>query len=433
MLNAPRMARSALLCGIVFGCLPGASLIGAQGTDGQRRIPESYTVSAGISSDGRKAATVLGAGFGDALGTSGRIRIWDLSDLKQIASTEVLAPEAPNKPGTFMSGYGLPGPAAGAPKDVTTRVPYAQFIQFLPKGDELVYSDSYGYLHLIELGTMREKRAIKPDLHPDRELYGPVQMEISPRGDRIALASSGLDPILGLGTVPATFQGGELQVYDLNTGTLLWRARFANIGIGGIAWSPDASSLAMTLVSSAGASKTDNLVVLDANSGRILSKFKTGDAAAPVCYGPGNEIFTATVHYTFRNTRNEPVKVWDARTGQLTRKIEYAGRDIHDLLRISQDGRVLIGYVGREGSQLDVLDMTRHPTVLDERFAVWDARNGRLMATSPDLKPEAPSQSSGLWSHVQLQLSSDGSRALFFWRASPVQPTVFNIPEQSGL
>ena len=64
------------------------------------------------------------------------------------------------------------------------------------------------------------------------------------------------------------------------------------------------------------------------------------------------------------------MKVWNAQTAELKRKIGYPGRDVHDLLGLSQDGRVIVGYIGKEGAKWH-WDFESEPDLLDEKFAVW--------------------------------------------------------------
>jgi hypothetical protein len=207
-----------------------------------------------------------------------------------------------------------------------------------------------------------------------------------------------------------------------------------------MAWSPDGLKLALTLPSTRGDKwfskscpqrNSDNLLVLDSGSGRVLVSINTGDVPGPVCFGPHEEVFTASFHFYNRGSNGEKVKVWNARAGALERTIGLPGRDVYDVLALSRDGRTLAGYVGKVKLVFwRAMVMEDMLETVDERFAIWDAATGRLLALSQDLI-----SLSGTWrgqaSRLHLHLTADGRSVLANWDATPSQLLLFDLSDMS--
>ena len=286
-----------------------------------------------------------------------------------------------------------------APWGVGPRV-VEPFLRYRPDGRLLLSYDGAGLAHIFQ----------------------PVDMEWSPDSSRVAVIfSSGI------------FHGGVVRVYDVATGKLQWERSFDFVEAGGEAWSPDGRRLALTLLT--GQPNTAypprdlaNLLVLDSESGQTLLAIRTGDLAGPVCFAPDNAVLTAPVHFLPQGHdrwNHEVVKVWDATTGKLIRRIASPGRDIHDRLELSRDGKVLLGYVGREhsGFVLRYLEFTYE--VLDRKFQLFDYKTGDVIATSPDLTKgcqagyDAPS----------FRMGPHGDRVLVYWPSSGCPPSVFEVSQ----
>jgi hypothetical protein len=251
----------------------------------------------------------------------------------------------------------------------------------------------------------------------------------------------------------------------LATGRELWKLPFENARIGGLGWSPDGSSLVLTLQTGPGEDPVaqafcperkveHNVLILDSASGRVLSALNTGDVAGPVCLGPRHEVFTAPFHFFYQKTSAEKAKVWNAQTGAVERTIACPGRDVHDVLALSRDAGVLVGYVGKEKFGYSWRTMEDLPENVDERFAMWDARSGDLLRISPSFAPltHAAGTQSGskldlgrlppalrkLSDRImggqaapgkpQLQVAADGSKVLVSWPWHGA-PLLFDIPK----
>jgi len=410
-------------------------------------------LAAALAPDGRRVAVLailppasLGAGpYPLAL------QLWDADELKLLATREISIP---------------PRKSSSADRDIA---PLGCFVRYAQNGTYLVVSEggarersdsensfvseSDARVHILAAADLREIRSIDLELSPDPTVYEPVDIQVS--GDRIAVALSPIDLMmsLGAGATCKAFQGSEARVYDLGSGRMLWKAPFETARIGGMGWASDGSRLALTLQSAQEADTStqgafcpeprigNNLLILDAASGGALRGISTGDIAGPVAVGSLNEVFTAPFHFFYGNTSGEKVKVWSLQTGALERTIAYPGRDVHDFLALSRDGSVLVGYIGKEKSGYSWHAMADQAQNVDERFAIWDARAGKLLHTSPNLVPlthpgkHATPKEEGNWlpppfrqlsdlvMHMQgnpekpqLQLAADGSRVLVYWR-----------------
>jgi WD40 repeat protein len=305
------------------------------------------------------------------------------------------------------------------------------FLRFSPDGRSLLFYDGASGMHVYRLdrGQPTEARVIDLGLSGERPYFQPVDVEWAPDGRRVGV-------ILSF----KVFHQGVVRVYDVTTGALLWERSADLVEMGGEAWSPDGRELAVTLLSGNPASAypprdIPNLLILDGNSGRRLMGIRTGDFAGPVCFGPGNTVLTAPLHFEPRGrdpSHPDVVSVRDLATGRLLRKIASPGRDIHDGLQISQDGNVLLGYVGKEKSGFSLKALEYIDQVLDRRFQLFDFATGRVITTSPNLTSDGfCRQSTEVWrldSTIPcLRLAPDGRRVLVYWPMRACTPSVFEV------
>jgi hypothetical protein len=295
----------------------------------------------------------------------------------------------------------------------------------------MVY-DVVGRVHIFALESTppREVRTIDLGLSEERPSLQPVDMEWSPHGGRIAVIFSF-----------KIFHEGIVRVYEVATGRLKWERHCDFVEVGGESWSPDGRMLAVTLVSGDPHNPayprwaSTNLVILDGESGAVLLQIDTGDLAGPVCMGPENTVVTAPVHLQPRGQdrwHHEVAKVWDARTGSLVRRIVSPGRDIHDRLELSADGRVLLGYVAKEKSGFVWHYLEDANRAMDRVFQLFDYKTGRVIATSPNLAREGfCGQSAEVWQLdprvPAFRLGPDGRRVLVYWPYSGCAPSVFEV------
>jgi WD40 repeat protein len=476
MLNTSRSLVGGLLLVVVSAGLAGLAHPKARGSLKPRAIP-AYTgldtgvpLAAALSPDGRRVAVLaivppasLGAGPYPLT-----LQIWDADQLTLLKGREIAVPRQPqidsSTPEREIAPLGCVVRYAG---NGASLVVAEGSVRAGPEDGISSLSASQARLHILAADDLRELQSFDLDLASDPRTLGIMDMQVSPSGDRIAVALSPIDFSIGFGNGAScqAFQGSEARVYDLGTGRELWKAPFENARIGGLGWAPDGSSLAVTLQTGPGEDpvaqafcperKVDhNLLILDSASGRVLSGLSTGDVAGPICLGPRHEVFTAPYHFFYTKIADEKAKVWNSQTGAVERTIACPGRDVHDVLALSRDASLLVGYVGKERFDFSWRTMQDLPENLDERFAVWDARSGNLLHVSPSFVPltrpagKRPAQKPDLgWlppalrklsdrimrvqsapGKPQVQVAADGSKVLVSWpwRGSPL---LFDLPK----
>jgi len=476
MLKTLRFLSIALLLVAVPMGVEGLAKSKARGSLKPRAIPAYSGLESGVplavalSPDGRRVAVLaivppasLGAGPYPLT-----LQVWDADQLTLLRSREIAVPRQPQSDSSSPDRELAPLECVvryagnGASLVVTEGS-----VRAGPEGGISSYSASQARLHVLAADDLRELRSVDLELASDPRTLGVSDLEVSPGGDRIAVALSPIDFSIGFGNGAScqAFQGSEARVYDLGTGGELWKAPFENGRIGGLGWAPDGSSLALTLQTGPGPDpvaqafcperKVDhNVLILDSASGHVLSGLNIGDVAGPICLGPRHEVFTAPYHFFYQKSGGEKVKIWNTQTGVLSRTIACPGRDVHDVLALSRDSSLLVGYVGKERFGYSWRTMQDLPENVDERFALWDARSGDLLRISPSFAPLThpagthPAEKQDLgWlppslrklaeritrvqaapGKPQVQVAADGSKVLVSWpwRGSPL---LFDTPK----
>ena len=409
MLKTVRSVSVGLLLVVLPTCAAGLAKTKPRGSLKARAIPAysgletGVPLAAALSPDGRRVAVLAivppaSQGPGPYPLT---VQIWDADQLTLLTSREVAAPRQPQGDRTSPDREFAPlGCLVRYGGDGASLVVAEGSVQVGPEDGTSSLFRSQARLHVLAADDLRELRSVDLELARDPGTPGVGDLEVSPGGDRIAVTLSPIDFAIGFGNgAPCqAFQGSEARVYDLGTGRELWKAPFGNSRIGGLGWAPDGSSLALTLETGPGEDpvaqafcperKVDhNLLILDSAFGRVLYGLNTGDVAGPVCLGPRHEVFTAPFHFFYTNASGEKAKVWNAQTGAVERTIACAGRDVHDVLALSRDASLLVGYVGKEKFGYSWRTMQDLPENVDEKFAVWDARSGELLRISPGFFP----------------------------------------------
>ena len=433
-------------------------------------LDSGVPLAVALSPDGRRVAVLaivppasLGAGPYPLT-----LQIWDAEQLTLLRSREIAVPRQSQRDTSSPD-------REVAPLECVVRyagngaslVVGEGSVRAEPEGGTSSFSASQARLHVLAADDLRELRSVDLELASDPRTLGISDLEVSPDGDRIAVALSPIDFSIGFGNGAScqAFQGSEARVYDLGTGGELWKAPIENARIGGLGWAPDGSSLALTLQTSPGQDpvaqafcperKVDhNVLILDSASGHVLLGLNTGDVAGPICLGLRHEVFTAPYHFFFAKSVAQKATVWNAQTGTVERTIACPGRDVHDVLALSRDGSFLVGYVGKERFGFSWSNMQDLPENVDERFALWDARSGDLLRISPSFAPlthpagkqAAQNQDLG-WlppalrklaeritrvqaapGKPQVQVAADGSKVLVSWPWHG-SPLLFDLPK----
>ena len=476
MLKTLRFCSIGVLLAVVATCGEGLAKSKARGSLKPRAIPAYSGLESGLplavalSPDGRRVA-VLAIVPPASLGPGPyplTLQVWDADQLTLLKSREIAVPRQPQSDSSSPDRELAPLECVvryagnGASLVVSEGSARAE-----PEGGASSFSASQAHLHVLAADDLRELRSIDLELASDPRTLGVSDLEVSPSGDRIAVALAPIDFSIGFGNGAScqAFQGSEARVYDLGSGRELWKAPFDNARIGGLGWAPDGSSLALTLQTSPGQDpvaqafcperKVDhNVLILDSASGHALSGLSTGEVAGPICLGPRHEVFTAPYHFIYAKSVAQKATVWNAQTGAAERTIACPGRDVHDVLALSRDGSFLVGYVGKERFGFSWSNMQDLPENVDERFALWDARSGDLLGISPSFAPlthasaKQPAQKQDLgWlppslrklaeritrvqaapGKPQVQVAADGSKVLVSWPWHG-SPLLFDLPK----
>jgi WD40 repeat protein len=285
-------------------------------------------------------------------------------------------------------------------------------VRYTTDGRFIVASDS-ATIHVFSASDYQEVRQISfGPLPTDVEWFPDNNLEVSPDSRRIAVLHS------------TRYRGGLLRIYDLGTAKILWERRLFENEKGdfrqpvGLAWSPDDRKLAVTWVpvvlGEPLPGDVHNLVLLDAATGETLLGINTGYVAGPVAFGANNTVMTASLNPDDKLLRKDTIKIWDADTGKLLREIPSPPGGVREQLQASADGRIVMGYVGRfKYNKWSHFDET-----IDQRFRLWDALTGEVVATSPEILPLDPYSF-----EPRLRLSATGDLVLV-WRTTGTAPPI---------
>jgi WD40 repeat protein len=304
----------------------------------------------------------------------------------------------------------------------------SRYLRYSQDGRRIVVFDGKA-LHVVNTAELSDSQTIDLGIMrgTDPPTFLVAGMEITPHAHRAAVLLA--RPILG---------GGEVRVYDLDTRRLL---QVWNSPQGGafesafIAWSPDENRLALTWRPASVSPSTElpsdvkNLLVLDANTGQVVTQINTGYVAGSVAFGPNNMILTVSANVNNHRFREDTIKIWDAVTGKLVRQIANPPDGIHYQLALSADGRVVVGYIGLEKYNPAV----HFSEDVYSKFRLWDVATGEVIATSdpiPDL-PHNVGRASGVsnsrYSGLQLALDAQGKHVLVWWLYPIVPSLVYEL------
>jgi WD40 repeat protein len=134
-----------------------------------------------------------------------------------------------------------------------------------------------------------------------------------------------------------------------------------------------------------------NVFVLDVDSGATISEINTGYPAEDVRFAPTEPPVLLTVsadNYDRHRSRQDTIKVWDPVSGRLLRELASAPAGVHFQVQTSSDGRIVLGYTGAEkfiGRWW--LGQEENGLVEYDQFTLWDLASGKVIASSPQIKP----------------------------------------------
>jgi WD40 repeat protein len=400
----------AVICvvGVMFTALWFSGARSAPGSEQQSRF-HVYTVSssgwgyaaAAFSPDDRLLAVIASKGFQGKEGTeiTEEVQIWDFRSGKLIAekvlSRRPLSTVTQQHPDQGAALYG-----------------------YTHSGSELLlYRD--GHLMLLDAATLDQIREIDlgmsswpkfPPSWASRSFLEEVTMDGN--GRRVAV-------LLQWGTGG----GGELRVYNLNSGDLIRKWAYQDLrgkrdrseDFGGADISPDGRQVAVSIIPFGFGegelhASDRNVFVLDVDSGHTVASINTDYPAGEVRFAPVDPPSLLTVsadNFDRGRSRKDTIKVWDPQNGKLLSGLARPPEGVHFQLQVSSDGRIVMGYTGLER-------FTGHWWLLQEeygfvaynRFSLWDLKTGQIIASSPEIPPSQ--------SHRQFLLSPKGDVVLLY-------------------
>jgi len=365
---------------------------------------------AALSPDGRSIAATVLLHDADPQGNQGHLQIWDIDEHRVIAEK----------------------PIAQAP--ISFHLLDPRFVQYSHDGRSIVLYDGEAVV-VLETQGLSELRRIDLGLPLPRPAKGVIVTGVT------GVETSGDARRAAVLISKGPFAGGKLQVYDLRSGELGLERRFdSGVELGGgarVAWSPESGKLALTWLPVFPGERlphnVNNLLILEAQSGRTLAGINTGYVAGPVAFATEDTVATASLNPDPKFYGGDTIKIWDAVSGHLLREIANPPEGVHFEFAISGDGRIALGYTG-----LEKYDPQLHDNFAAYRqFRVWDFRTGSILGTSNRFeRPVAPNEwERGKFSAgnegLSLSMNVRGDRVLLWWQRTWKPLTVYEV-KQTG-
>jgi WD40 repeat protein len=330
-----------------FGCVSGFAfaILWSSGTTSvmgqQQNGFRVYTLadgwgyySAAFASDDRNVIAIASKGSREDQGLeiTQEIQVWDFRGTK-LNSEKVLS-QRKSSPGVPYHGIALYG--------------------YTPSGSMILLGRD-NHLLLLDSHTFDEIREINletgnwPNVPPDSGFSFVKRVAVDKSGDRAAVLLQ-----WGRGG------GGELRVYNLNSGDLIRRWDYhslrktndRNADFGGGDISADGRHVAVSVIpfvlgEGVLHSSDRNVFVLDVDSGSTLAAFNTGYPAGDVRFAPSAPPVLLTVSADDFNRQRSPkdaIKVWDPLNGKLLCELAGPPGGVHFQVQVSSDGRTVMGY-----------------------------------------------------------------------------------------
>jgi WD40 repeat protein len=291
-------------------------------------------------------------------------------------------------------------------------------LRFTPDGKTLITGDSLDRtVRLFDVATLKERHQItRPDV-----VRG---FDLAPNGNLLALGA----------------QKGPTSIWDVRTGDLVRELRGESF-VGGVAFSPDGSTLAAAEFEEKG--RRDAIVLWDVATGKVLHRLQdkagpvwsvafasdgktviagssgtirlwdviTGEELGPVPGNPGyvGSVIAAPAGQTLAYTANSSIRLWDLAAG---REVARLPGD-HWSIALSRDGKILA--CGTDVNKVNLWDVPARRLVRrlesDPKKAGYDwvayyrvafSSDGKLIAAAgralyPVAKAQTRSCSSGIW------------------------------------
>lgn len=324
-------------------------------------------------------------------------------------------------------------------------IPY--LLSYLAGGRELAYCDEFsirffqlpGYAEVtrIPVGSPAPPKKSNP---PPAHMGSPTvttglgstetvaQAALSAHGGKLAILTRLVTAYLG------RFWGSgarwdqlsfTIRLYDLHLRKAQGRWKFREPGyVRGFAISPSGTRIAWSRYDPdhwAGGDMrvprgVDNLKILDVATGKTVG-IHTDDAVGRLAFASNGRPQSISWNAALRRNDRDGIRIWDAATGKLLGVVHSKPHGVHNAIAISQDRRVVIGFVGQDKTNEDFIDPK------ETQFRLWSPGSWAVLFTSPVVHPVFRDTFPPLFT-----LSPDGHSVLV-WNASSSLPlVVYHIP-----
>jgi hypothetical protein len=313
----------------------------------------------------------------------------------------------------------------------------AGFVQYCNRGSGLMVSDPGGTLYYLNPDTLEVLHAtplnipLVPAPEFRRVSEKVVCSENSPRA--MIVAYGGFFRSGGRSPDASTYYGygnGLIRVYDLSSGTLVreWDMTESPYDLGDIAISPSGNQIAVshiprnpptTTKKSRPGVKTkeiNDIELYDVSSGKMTLQVNPGHEPGRISFAGEQRIASDDTRMPQPIYPHPTIRLWDCNDGKLLREFSDPKVGARRFVGASSDGSVILGYIPREtlhtgwGGPLS--------ETLEQRFRLWDAATGQVIATSPSFLPNLNTFSDKGREVLDpsLELSADGQSVIVFWK-----------------
>ena len=285
---------------------------------------------------------------------------------------------------------------------------FPRSLAYMPDGRQLVYCDGRA-LHVFVTSEYREVRTFS--VTPTTSgwpLWKVSHMIPSPDGGKLAVK-------LQAWAEKGITSGVLVSIYSLVSGTLerTWKFETALADVGdGLAWSLDGKRLAFTLIPNDGIlsgpqvsrENFPDLRVAELRPETNTTEINTGYSAGDVAFVGDDAVVSVSENPAFGSSRKDSLRFWDIQKGKLEREIPSPPDGAHYHLQISQDGRVLLAYIGKDRRNENFVDTA------EQRFRLWNTSSWDVVFTSPPIQGPLNARD------IRFALSPTGNLILVWWQ-----------------